>query len=377
MTLPLHMLPGPPGDAGMKHGREIAHFFDDTFLETYLARLSQINRVQRSDMPVQAQRWLASLPTHFQEEVDGMAVGAGVPALRVAEFLYADISRPTNPATPPTSPADPVRVSDDEEPAAASGPMCTGVMTMIDRELWIARNCDWLFATLVRGTAAVVHASPGRIPVMGVGIRGDIDVDTGINAERLWVHLHTLYATDEPRGDRTCISWLFWAREALETCASLDDLERFITSTQRDRGVIVVAGEGKSGDGAIFECSRAGHERHDFDGGTLIAANHPQRKNPTNDAPRRASGGTTTSRWCGARDRLSERPPTRPPEDLIAVLADDRVEMRTPPNLRTIYSAVVCPRKGDLWFAAGGANGQPAASSGRWVRAPLDALSNL
>jgi hypothetical protein len=208
---------------------------------------------------------------------------------------------------------------------------------------------------------------------MGVGIRGDIDVDTGINAAGLWVHLHTLYVTDDPRGDKTCISWLFWAREALETCATLDELDAFMASTERDRGVIVVAGEGRTGRGAIFECARAGHERHDFDGGLLIATNHPQRKNPdqTRCGP---PTGTTTSRYCAARDYLSASPPSNPPGDLMNVLAADGVEMRTPRHLRTIYSAVVSPTRGDLWFASGDAKGAPAPSRNSWSRVPLTAL---
>ena len=57
---------------------------------------------------------------------------------------------------------------------------------------------------------------------IGVGIRGDIDIDTGMNAEGLWLHLHTLHARDPLPDDRPVISWLFWAREALETCSTIE-----------------------------------------------------------------------------------------------------------------------------------------------------------
>ena len=121
-------------------------------------------------------------------------------------------------------------------------------MSMLgDGKCWIGRNCDWLTPTLTRGVSAVVHEIPNRIPIMAVGIRGDIDLDTGLNAEGLWIHLHTLHATDPMPTGMPYISWLFWAREALETCASLDDLERFIETTARDRGVMVIASEGGSG----------------------------------------------------------------------------------------------------------------------------------
>src|SRR5690606_34283906 len=152
------------------------------------------------------ERWLGNLPAHFQEEIEGMARGAGIGVLGMAEFLYADIARPTggadarlaSPGEEPARMEREGRAGREAEPA--DGPMCSGVWLAATggAETWVGRNCDWLVPTLLRGTAAVVHAAPGRIPVMAVGIRGDIDVDTGINAERLWLHLHTLLAMDDP-----------------------------------------------------------------------------------------------------------------------------------------------------------------------------------
>jgi len=95
--------------------------------------------------------------------------------------------------------------------ADLAGPLCSAAAgrSPDGRGAWVARNCDWLRAILVRGTAAVVHRRPHAIPILAVGIRGDIDVDTGVNAERLWLHLHTLPALDAPTDDRRRFSWLF------------------------------------------------------------------------------------------------------------------------------------------------------------------------
>jgi hypothetical protein len=68
------------------------------------------------------------------------------------------------------------------------------------------------------------------------------------------------------------------------------------------------------------------------------------------------------------RSRLRRRAPERGPDDLIDLLADPGVEMRTPKWLRTIYSAVVRPSDASVWFASGDASGRPAASTGRWAR---------
>ena len=389
-TLHHDHLPGPPADAGFAYGRRVPHLYEAAFHEEYVARLMAINRVERDDLARQVERWLEGLPANFQLEIDGIAAGARVPVLRAAEFLYADIARPTragedapegvtagraravSPATDGPASAD----APAEPPHA--GPMCSGVITRLAGErgpsTWAARNCDWLPATLTRGTAAVTHAVPGRIPVAAVGIRGDIDVDTGINAERLWLHLHTLLAMDDPPRDRTCISWLFWAREALERCATLDELERFIESTGRDRGVIAIAVDGKSGAGAIFECSKSAHRRHDFDPASptpLFATNHTQDK--AIDAAREAKSrpGSTVARFCVLRRTLAEHPPEHGPDDLIELLAEPGIEMRLPPVLRTIYAAVCDTARDELWFASGDPAGAPAASTGRWQRVRL------
>ena len=380
--LRVHHVPGGPAESGFAHGRELHDLLTPAFLEAYVARLGEVIRFTREDLTVQAMRWLAGLPPHYREEIVAMGAGAGVGTTAVVELLYADIAR-SSPAAAgeprvPGEPGEPVESGEPGESAgeeAPIGPMCSAVVARLaDEATWIARNCDWLVPTLMRGTAAVVHETPHRIPVMAVGIRGDIDVDTGINAERLWLHLHTLQASDDPPADRTCISWLFWAREALETCASLDELECFVESTGRDRGVFVVAGDGKTNEAAIFECSRGGHVRHDTDPAQVACVtNHTLARDV--GTTRKAGGFRgTVGRYRAMRERLQDRVPREGPTDLIALLADPNVEMRTPRWLRTIYAAVVRPSDASIWFAAGGPDGTPAASGGRWapVRPPWE-----
>ena len=366
MKIPLVSIPGPPRDAGFAHGRVIADLLAPAFCEPYVRELCSVIRVERDDMTRQAERWLAQLPAHHQEEIDGMAAGARVPVVRAAEFLYADIARASDTGDQrldPAAGAEPLPI----------GPMCSAVVTPPSRTHapWVARNCDWLRAILSRGVAAVHHALPNRIPVLAVGINGDIDVDTGMNAEGLWLHLHTLYAPGDPRGDRTRISWLFWAREALELCATIDELEGFIGRTERDRGVIAVAADGKSGETALFECSKSEHRRIDGGSEILLATNHPQHKHPDAERANRSRPGSTIARYGGLRALIDQHPPEHLPDDLIDILADESVEMRTPTHLRTIYSAVAHPATRRIWFAAGTSEGAPAASTGAWDEVPM------
>ena len=84
-----------------------------------------------------------------------------------------------------------------------------------------------------------------------MGIAGDIDVDTGLNAEGLWLHVHTMHAADTSTPGKPCLSWLFWAREALETCATIDDVEPMLGRIDRDRGMILVLVEGRTQPGGL------------------------------------------------------------------------------------------------------------------------------
>jgi len=349
MTLRIDHIPGHAAACGYAHGRRIADLVEPAFLRAYTGALADAIGFDPDSLRPQGAAWLASLPTHFAVEIEAMAQGAGVELGAMVDLLYADIAR-------------------SDRSSAPSGPMCSAVTsTLGDGRRWVGRNCDWLTPTLMRGVSAVVHEVPNRIPIMAVGIRGDIDVDTGLNAEGLWIHLHTLHATDPVPEGVASVSWLFWAREALETCADLDELERFIGATARDRGVMVIASDGRTGGAAVFECARGSYTRHDAMGDApMCVTNHSllrKARAPAAASPN-ASGTLSRARTLGRL--LDQSPPVHGPDDLIASLGAEGVEMRTPRWLRTIYSAVADTSAQSVWFAAGTPGGRPAASSGRW-----------
>ncbi len=322
----------------------------------FMRRFGNLKRLTPEAMRAQALAWLTDLPDHIQLEIEAMARGSKRPLAAIAEFLYADIAIPGDPSIP-------------------EGPMCSAVVSRLAGQSWVARNTDWYPPLLLRGCEAVVHNSPGRIPTLALGIRGDIDVDTGANAEGLWLHAHTMHAQRLPRSDKPRISWLFWLREALETCANLDDLEAMLNRVERDRGIILVALDSKTGEAALFECTINTHTRIDPlkgpAGDHLLATNHPADRHPTDPARlARSRPASTTARLQALRDICHNHPPEHAPDDLIDTLAHETVEMRTPPVLRTIYSTVCNPRTGKCWFAQGTPDGAPAASTGDWLRVP-------
>lgn len=384
-SIPLIRLRGRPGDCGLQHAQHLMPHFRSEFFDAYLADMSAANRVPREVIRMQSAVWLEHLPPWAQEEIDGMGRGLKLTARRIAEFLYADIATTTGGPNSILIPGgDPGDSEIEGEILAGGGPGCTAVVASAGGEPWVARNCDWLWATLRRGCAAVVHEVPGRHRVLALGIHGDIDLDTGINEHRLWVHLHTLPSPDKVR-TRTGLarfSWLFWAREALERCATLDELEVFIAATERDRGVILIAADGKTGQSALFECGRTGYERlgpiqeQGHLSGAIIATNHCRARHPPDDhfatgqngEPMRTSRRGSTVRRCQrVREILRCGAIDEAPHDLIEILADADVEMRDPTHLRTIYSAVCAPASGAVFFAQGDfAERAPAASSSTW-----------
>ena len=380
--IPLIRLRGRPGDCGLQHAAHVAWMFEEAVRGAYLDDISAANRVPRELIRVQAGAWLERLPLWAQEEIDGMSRGVRRRVPDVAEFVYADIATSSGGVNSIEMPGVEREILSGGG-VDAGGAMCTAVVTPVERVAWVARNCDWLWATLRRGCSAVVHEVPGRHAVMAVGIHGDIDIDTGVNARGLWLHLHTLPSSDKSRVGRTRFSWLFWAREALETCATLDELEAFIAATDRDRGVLVIAVDGKTNQAALFECGRATYERvragegaHGLRG-SIVATNHCQARHPPDEAfaprdgaPARASRrGSTVRRYQRVCEILRCGEVEHPAHDLAEILADDEVEMRDPVHLRTIYSAVCAPAARELWFAHGDFGSRsPAASSGTWQR---------
>jgi Acyl-coenzyme A:6-aminopenicillanic acid acyl-transferase len=211
--------------------------------------------------------------------------------------------------------------------------------------------------------------------------------------------MHTLRAMDEPRAGVSCISWLFWMREALETCATLADVEKLLRDTDRDRGVMLFAVDGKTNEAAVYECGRSWFRRVDPERvigsharEALVATNHCRHQHVRRE-PREPAAGDANARSAGTvsrRRRLEELVehafPEELPHDLCEILGDRLVEMRLPPYLKTIYSTVAVPSRDTIWFAAGAGRGRidardsrpeisrveaacdflPAASGGQW-----------
>jgi len=276
--------------------------------------------------------WFGTLPARYREELSGMAEGAQLPVARLAEWFYVEL---------------------------CDGLGCSSAVGWIAGRAWVARNndADWIPEEPDLWGHAVVRAIDGCIPTLVFGQEGEMFAPSGVNAERLWLHDDWLPDADDPADEALPPCWI-WAREALETCASVADVERLLAALPRHGGMNLFVVDGKTEEGALFECSGRRSARRGPVDGRLIATNHACE---LPDAP--SGNADSVGRFRRFEQLLAGHQSSRPPDDLVRVLADD-VEVLDA-DVGTVYATVACPSTGELWYTAGGF---PAASAGTWQR---------
>ncbi len=183
------------------------------YIEQGLVRLSLIDleKVRHGAMS-----WLRRLPNHFQEELEGISKGAGIALSRLAEWGFVE---------------------------NCCKCACSGLATIINGNVWIARNNDWCLPDL--WGYKVIRNVSGRIPTMTFGMEGDVFTATGFNADQLWLHYHSLNVQDNPAAARTGMNCYVMIREALETCSTIEQVEAILRSVDRSDGMILFAVDGK------------------------------------------------------------------------------------------------------------------------------------
>ncbi|MBT7081020.1 MAG: hypothetical protein HN929_06085 [Chloroflexi bacterium] len=235
---------------------------------------------------------------------------------------------------------------------------CSGFICKIDGKTWVGRNNDWRVPE-VWGHVTVREVE-GRIPTSSYGMEGDVFTGTGYNKEKLWLHLHYVPTVDKPRLSRQHLICYIYLTEALETCASIADLEDMLSRIDRDDSTMLFAVDGKTNEGAIFECTCQTYAKRELIDGYLVGTNHYfTRQNAEINAD-------SLTRYNSVDEMLTSLPTDNVdiPRDLIAILADDKVEQREG-DWETVYSNVACPRSGEMWYTFGG---HPSASKGSWQR---------
>lgn len=336
MPYHLHHFRGAPYNAGFAVGRAVGSRIGESNLRLIETWPSRDGVIDHEKLREGVLSWLQQLPQRYRLELQGLADGAGLPVETIASGYFAEDC------------------------------CCSSFMTSLsDGHIWVGRNNDAWAPELWHGVT--VHEITDRLPRIGFGFEAETFTTTGINSQRLWLHCNAGPARDKPSGTRPCFYPHIIVSEALETCASLADVESLLDRWERTRGMILFVADGKTDEAAMFECECATHDRRPAPHGPHIAANHSDRPELHEyDRRRNLEHGLQRSRArCAAMERLlAALRPDSAAGDLQRVLADENVEQRFADRL-TVFSTVACPATGELWYACGEG---PAASTGTWSR---------
>ncbi len=330
---------GKPREIGFAAGRMFGDRLEQTAIH-YIENQpipKDIEKLHTGALP-----WLRSLPQRFQEEYEGMAEGANIPLKTLVEFSY-------------------IEECDVNE--------CSGAICIFENQPWVARNNDtyvpelWGYVT--------IREVEGRIPTINFSMEGDIFTPTGINKEKLWLHYNYLSVWDKPAQNKPHVPAYVFLTEALELCRNISDVESLLNEIDRDGGMLLFAVDGKKNEFALFECMCSKYYKRESINGWIVGTNHfcACEDLTLSDADEEPLGTLSRFRRMENLIRSLSTSQTSPnlPDDLIRILADDKIERRESPDKQvvTAYSNIACPSTGEIWYTFGGF---PAASQGNWQR---------
>jgi hypothetical protein len=154
--------------------------------------------------------------------------------------------------------------------------------------------------------------------------------------------------------------------EALETCRTLQDVERLLLRQPRSGGMLLFALDGKTDEFALYECTCHGYFKRPPSDGWIAGANHYSTlgSDPGEDDDQPLSSLRRLRRLEALVAGWDAQKESSPVAYLIQLLADDEIERRSG-ELQTAYSNVACPATGEIWYTFGG---YPSASQGNWGR---------
>jgi hypothetical protein len=334
-----HVQGKQPREIGQKIGQRIGLRLEENISHYIQRRPTGDDFLDPLKLHSGALPWMRTLPARFQEELEGLAEGAGIPVQRVAELTYL------------------------EELLANS---CSAAICMFDGRAWIARNNDF-YIPEAWGYVTIREIS-GLIPTISFSLEGDVFTPTGINQERLWLHYNYLVAWDKPAPGKTSMPGYAFIQHALETCHNLEDLEGLLKEVDRSDGMLLFAIDGKDESSCMYECTCQNHYKIPMREDWLAGTNHYCEYQPPSDYQDDASNSILRlNRMQELIDGLKSSGQSQElPWSLVNILGDEVIERRGE-DLVTVYANVACPSLGMLWYTFGGA---PAASQGNWQQLP-------
>ena len=340
----IYHLTGTPYEIGFGMGQALGSRLEANIKQYICQRIPQGVTFDKVAWRKGALPWLRDLPERYLEEFEGLASGAGLPLLSLAKWAYIEVLLENQ---------------------------CSGAILILDQHAWVARNND-IFAPDMWGYVTIREVT-GRIPTISFGMEGDVFTPTGINREKLWLHYNWLPASDRLNPALPHLPGYVLLQEALETCRTLQDLEKYLLQVQRDGGMLIFAVDGKTDEAALYECSRTDFRKRYPVEGWIVGTNHTCEQANLPSSEEDYQPLSTHSRYqrlevlaeaIFSRHQPGSSLPESLPGELIDLLADDEIERRNG-EIQTAYSNVACPATTEIWYTFGG---YPAASQGDWQR---------
>ncbi len=330
----IHIRGNTPYEIGVAFGRHLGPRLEKNICD-YLAKRPQ-HPINVKPLREGALPWLRQLPQRFQEECAGLADGSRLPLVRIAEWIYI-------------------------EPYLSG---CSTTLYRVNNRVWGAHNND-AFVPDIWGYMTIREIND-RLKTVCFGLEGDVFTTVGINQARLWLTINNLPVSDSPSEQKLHLPSYVFLVEALETCQTVEDIERLLTQIDRDDGMLLFVIDGKADIGAVFECSCQHAVRCDLTTDWLVRTNHYCVSDGPGAAKQHLPNSLTRFKRMEQLIRQLYNPLTTVdlPKALIRILADDEVERRDE-VFATVYSTVVCPSTAAMWYTFGG---YPAASNGNWSR---------
>lgn len=317
---------GTHQQVGIKIGQALKQELKSN-IDHYINQVKETFGLDHQKLNDHAMTWFHQLPMDYQIEIQGIAEGSDLPIETLAKWYYSDYCTPGG---------------------------CTSFITMIDDDVWIGRNNDYLQTNLWDYTSII--EVEGKLPIMLFGLAGSSFSGTGYNQSKLWIHYNFLPVWDLPQQSKNVMPAFVWIRKALESCTSIEEVEDLLHSTNRDGGMNLFLVDGKTNEYAVYECScQAFHKRKVKP--VMVGANHYHEMK----IPKGVSSPGSIKRQQRVEELIHLNQPNSL-EDLIHILSDEQVEVRTP-GYGTVYANVACPATDFICFAA---DAYPAASKGNF-----------
>lgn len=327
-----YLFRGSSYEIGWKHGQAIRDVFPAQ-IQMYLDEgMFKYGTRDKNKVIASANSFINSLPEHFQEELYAFAEGAGVPLEQVALWHCEYLG------------------------------MCSTLVSFPNSIAWTGHNVDYATFNSYQWSCTMVMERKGRIPILNLALCGDLHSYQGVNKSQLWIHSNWLPADDQPAANKRTIPWLFFLREALETCETIAEVESLLSSCNRDTGVALTVIDGKTNNAVIFECSHSNYNVLYPNNNMLLITNR------VSETMKDTSDQINSTSWKRYK-RMQELTASKYPvniDDFINILSDAEVEQRGIYE-GTFQSVIAAPALKEIWLAC---DAYPAASQGTYQKVP-------